>query len=466
MSPPPETAHRTLRRRLLGFLLPSLALMLIFSLLADYRIALDPAQEAYDHALADDAVALAGRVRHQDGVVRVDLPAVAEAMLRNDSIDKEFLAVYGPNGELLSGDADLVPEPVAVGRRPLLTDATLRGHLVRKASLRVDTPGGPVTVAVAETVHKRQRTASKILAAMVLPNLLLTGATLLVVFFGIRSGLAPLDHLSEEIARRSPHDLSPLPKVEIPGEAAPLVAAMDGLIEDLRAAVQAQQAFLANAAHQLKTPIAGLQTQLELAAQELTGEHRERVARLGEATVRVGHLAHQLLALARSGPEANLGYEFRPVDLAALLQQSASSWFDVALGKDIDLGFEAEPAPIQGSEWLLRELVANLIDNALRYTPPGGVITARSGVGEDGRPFVEVEDSGPGIPEDQRDKVFERFYRPEGSPGIGTGLGLAIVREVAERHHAAIDLRPAGPAGGTVIRASFPASSAPVKALS
>lgn len=430
--------------------------MLVASLLADYRIAYDPAQEAYDHALSDDAVALAGRISFHGGRLEVDLPAAAEAVLRNDSADQEFLAIYGPRGELLAGDADLAPEPVAAGRRPFLNDATLRGQHIRKATYRADTAGGPVTVAVAETTRKRQRTASKILVAMVLPNLLLIVATLLVVFFGIRSGLAPLDHLGQEIGRRSPHDLTPLPKGNIPGEAGPLVDAMNGLIEDLRVAAQAQQSFLANAAHQLKTPIAGLQTQLELAAAEVPAGYRERVAKLSEATERVGHLAHQLLAFARSGPEANLVYEFRPVDLADLLHQSASTWFDAALRKNIDLGFEAEPAVIHGSEWLLRELLANLMDNALRYTPADGVVTARSGTGADGRPFVEVEDSGPGIPDSERERVFERFYRPEGSPGTGTGLGLAIVKEVAERHLAAIDVSESGPAGGTRVRVSFP----------
>lgn len=452
----PEGARRTLRQRLLTFLLFPLLALLVASLAVDYRIADGPAQEAYDHALADDAVALASRVHVHGLATEVDLPAAAEAVLRSDSTDLEFLAAYGPEGELLAGDADLRPDPLPPGLNPHLTDATLRSYRVRKATYRIETPRGAVTVVVAETTRKRESTASKILAAMIFPNILLIIAVLVLVYLGVRSGLAPLNHLSEEIARRSPHDLRPLPKGEAPAEAEPLINAMDGLIDDLRAAAVAQQAFLANAAHQLRTPLAGLQTQLELAVEELPERYRHRIAHLRDATGRLGHLAHQLLALARSGPEANLAHERRPVDCAGLLQASASAWFDAALAREVDLGFEPEEAFVQGSEWLLRELLANLIDNAIQYTPPGGVVTARSGLDGEGRPFLEVEDSGPGIPEAEHQRIFERFYRAEGAPCTGTGLGLAIVKEVAERHGAAVAIAGAGPQGGTRMRVTFP----------
>jgi len=230
---------------------------------------------------------------------------------------------------------------------------------------------------------------------------------------------------------------------------------MNSLMDDLRTAVVAQQVFLANAAHQLKTPLAGLQTQLELAAEEIPVEYRNRIVNLRDATRRLGHLAHQLLALARSGPEANVSHERRRVDLGRLLEANASRWFDSALSRNIDLGFETESVMVDGSEWLLRELLANLIDNALQYTPHGGHVTARSGTDAAGQPYIEVEDSGPGIPEAERGRIFDRFYRPEGTLGAGTGLGLAIVKEVAERHDAMIDLANATPQGGTYVRVTF-----------
>lgn len=448
----------TLRKRLFVFLLVPMTALLVVSLAVYYRIAFIPANEAYDHALADDVVALGDRLRLGSEGLELDLPAAAEAVLRSDSTDQEYIAVYGPNGRLLAGDSDLHPSAVSAGHPPLLSDDRLHDRRVRKASYSLETPRGTATIAVAETINKRKQTGAKILAAMIAPNVLLILATLALVYVGIRSGLAPLTRLGEEIGRRSPHDLSPLPREAVPGEAEPLVNAIGTLIDDLRVAATAQQAFLANAAHQLKTPLAGLQTQLELAVAELPVEYRQRVANLRDASFRLGHLAHQLLALARSGTDTDISHEHRPVALPELLSENASAWYDEALRQDIDLGFELEEATATGSEWLLRELVANLIDNALKYTPPGGRITARTGTDQERRPFVEIEDSGPGIPAAERERIFERFYRAEGTPGAGTGLGLAIVKEVADRHQAVIELADAMPAGGTRIRVSFPPS--------
>lgn len=450
----------TLRRRLLALLVLPMAALLILSLAFDYRIAFEPAADAYDHALSDDAVALAGRVRYLDSRLQVDLPAAAEAVLRTDRSDEEFLSIYGPTGQLLAGDADLLPEPANRGKNPSLSDGKFRGKKIRKASYRIDTAAGEVVVTVAETTHKRERAGSKILAAMLLPNILLIIGTLSLVYVGVQRGLMPLTQLSEEISKRSPHDLGPLPQRDVPAEAQPLVKAMDGLIEDLRTASAAQQAFLANAAHQLKTPLAGLQTQLELHAQELPAEYANRAQRLLDATRRLGHLTHQLLALARSAPEANLVQEKRPVDLGKLLESCASTWFDQALAHNIDLGFDAAPALIQGSEWMLREMLANLIDNALRYTPDGGTINVRSGMDKNCA-FVEVEDTGPGIPADQQHRIFERFYRINETVSEGSGLGLAIVKEVADRHAARIELKHASSETGTLIRLQFPPESNP-----
>ncbi len=212
---------------------------------------------------------------------------------------------------------------------------------------------------------------------------------------------------------------------DFPAEAQPLIQAMDGLIDDLRSASAAQQAFLANAAHQIKTPLAGLQAQLELHAQELPAEYAPRAQHLLEGSRRLGHLTHQLLALARSGQEANLVQEKRPVDLGQLLEPSASTWFDQAMKHNIDLGFEANPAIVSGSEWMLREMLSNLIDNALRYTQDGGTITVRSGE-ECNRPFLEVEDNGPGIPPDKKNLIFERFYRLNESSSEGSGLERSL----------------------------------------
>jgi two-component system sensor histidine kinase TctE len=453
-----EHSPGTLRWRLLLLLSVPLTVMLLISLAIDYRIAFEPASEAYDHALTDDVVALAGRVSFLDGKFQVDLPAAAEAVLRTNRNDKEYLSIYGPGDRLLAGDADLHPDPRLLGVNPRLSDAEFRGQKIRKASYSIDTADGEITITVAETTNKRESAGSKILAGMMLPNILMLLAALGIVYVGVRQGLAPLTHLSEQIGRRAPHDLGPLPRGEVPAEAEPLIVAMDGLIGDLRSAAMAQQAFLANAAHQLKTPLAGLQTQLELHVEELPEDYRKRGVRLLEATRRLGRLTHQLLALARSGSDADISQERRPVDLGILLESSASGWFDRALAREIDLGFEAERVVVDGSEWLLRELLANMIDNALIYTPSGGKVTARCGIDANGQPYVEVEDNGPGIPVAERERIFERFYRAEGSAGLGTGLGLAIVKEVAERHGATIGVQSSTPEGGTCLRVTFPAT--------
>lgn len=444
----------TLRRRLLTLLgLPMLALLFL-SIAVDYHIAYEPAADAYDHALSDDAIALSGRIRYLDARLQVDFPAAAEAVLRTDRSDEEFLSIYGPNDELLTGDADLRPDPPKQGKNPALSDGQFRGMKVRKSTYRLETAGGLVSVTVAETTHKREKAGSKILAAMLLPNILLIIGTLALVYIGVRRGLSPLTDLSKEISQRTPHDLSPLPQRDVPAEAQPLVQAMDGLIDDLRSASAAQQAFLANAAHQLKTPLAGLQAQLELHVQELPAQYTQRARRLLDGTQRLGHLAHQLLALARSGQDANLVQEKRPVDLSRLLESCASGWFDQAMQRHIDLGFEANPAVVLGSEWMLREMLSNLIDNAMRYTQDGGTITVRSGLAHD-HPFIEVEDNGPGIPADQQNRIFERFYRINGTIPEGSGLGLAIVKEVADRHNAVVELKTTSSKTGTLIRIQF-----------
>ena len=229
-----DNSPGTLRWRLLLLLSVPLTVMLLISLALDYRIAFEPASEAYDHALTDDVVALAGRVSFLDGKFQVDLPAAAEAVLRTNRSDKEYLSIYGPGERLLAGDADLHPDPRLLGANPRLSDAEFRGQKIRKASYSIDTADGEVTITVAETTNKRESAGSQILAGMMLPNILMLLAALGIVYVGVRQGLAPLMHLSEQIGRRSPHDLGPLPRGEVPAEAEPLIVAMDGLISDLR----------------------------------------------------------------------------------------------------------------------------------------------------------------------------------------------------------------------------------------
>jgi len=272
--------------------------------------------------------------------------------------------------------------------------------------------------------------------------------------------------LRDQIARRSARDLAALDESQVPGEVRPLTQALNRLFATVAEAANAQHRFLANAAHQLRTPLAGLQAQLELLSNDLREQGasdpalRERVARLHAGMQRLGHTANQLLALARAEPAANPGGDFRTLDLADLAKDGVAAHFDRALAAHIDLGLEAEPAPTQASDWLLRELLANLIDNALTYTPAGGSVTVRCAtVSELRQVFLEVEDDGPGIPESERVRVFERFYRVAGERE-GNGLGLAIVEEIARAHGAAVTLTSAAGGRGTRVRVMFAASGA------
>jgi two-component system sensor histidine kinase TctE len=452
--------HATLRGRLLISLAVPLLALLALSVVADYRTALRLANESYDYVLTGTAMALASRLEHDadDAPIEVDLPPAADAILRTDQEDTILYAVIDRNGRLVVGDRDLARLPLAPATSPpTLSDAWVGGSPVRVVSYAYSSDTLQATVMVAETTRKRDRAANKILSAIIWPNLVLIGATLLLVLAVVRFSLQPLDTLGAQIAARTPSDLSPIPDGDVPGEARPLVSALNRLLGNLDAAGHAQQLFLSNAAHQLRTPLAGLLTQLELAARALPAEARPRLERLQAATQRLAHSTHQMLALARSSRDALSAEEStrRPVELGSLFEDGASDFIDAALARRIDLGFEAAPARVNGSDWMLRELLANLLDNAIKYTPAGGHVTARCGTDDTGAAWLEVEDDGPGIPEAERQRVFERFYRLGDSGVEGTGLGLAIVREVAERHDAVISLDAGAEGCGTRIRIIF-----------
>jgi two-component system sensor histidine kinase TctE len=317
-------------------------------------------------------------------------------------------------------------------------------------------------VQVAETTYKRQRLLRYIVLSSLVPTVLIALATLLIVWFGVKRGLEPLDLLSEEIRRRSPRDLRPVEAASAPEEAKPLVGALNALLEEVAEANQNQQRFLANAAHQLRTPLAGLQAHTELAlAQSVPESCRAELEQVHLATVRTARLANQLLALARAEPGGGLAAGLGPVDLRQMVQGAADEWVHRAMARDLDLGFDLSEARVLGDPFLLREALANLVHNSLEHTPAGGHVTVRTELRtEDGRPMLEVEDEGPGIPPAERERVLERFYRVPGTTGTGSGLGLAIVREIAGLHGAVVEIGEPR-AGGRGCRVALIFPSAP-----
>jgi two-component system sensor histidine kinase TctE len=309
-------------------------------------------------------------------------------------------------------------------------------------------------VLVAETTNKRARAAREFLLTSMLPGLLIALATLLIVWFGVGRGLWPLTRLSEELKARSPRDLRPIDSAAAPEETRALVSALNGLLEELAQASRNQQRFLADAAHQLRTPLAGLQAHTELAlAQPLPESCRVHLEHVHQATIRTARLANQLLALARAEPGARGGTS--DVNLRSVVEGEADAWVHEALARDVDLGFELATAPVKGDAMLLREALANLVHNAIQYSASGGRVTVRTGK-RGGASFAEVEDDGPGIAPQERERVLERFYRVPGTPGTGSGLGLAIVREIAGGHGARIELADGAGARGCRVALTFP----------
>ena len=443
-------AARSLRAHLLRMLLPPIAALLALGAVVAYYPSAEPTTEAYDQALVDIGIALGAHIRATPTEYRFELPAAVEQVLRTDRYDVIFYRVLSPSGLHIAGDPTL---PAPPGDAPA-HDALFNGQKVRVVSVESPCGGSTCTVLVAETTNKRARAAREFLLTSMLPGILIALATLLIVWFGVKRGLWPLARLSEELKARSPRDLRPIDAAAAPEETRPLVAALNGLLEEVAHAAQNQQRFLANAAHQLRTPLAGLQTHTELAlAQPLPESCRVHLEQVHQATIRTARLANQLLALARAEPGGRGSAS--EVNLRSLVESEADAWVHQALAREVDLGFELEPAPVKGDALLLREALANLVHNAVEYSHEGGHVTVRTGR-RDGRSFAEVEDDGPGIAPHERERVLERFYRVPGTPGTGSGLGLAIVREIAAGHGARMELAAGAGGRGCRVALTFP----------
>jgi two-component system sensor histidine kinase TctE len=332
----------------------------------------------------------------------------------------------------------------------------MRGTDVRAITLSTLVNGEPILIGVAETRVKRQQLKLRIFWSLLVTELLLLLLVILVVRLVLGKGFQPLQEIQGELSARRPDDLSPLPLSSAPQEIAPFVRAINELLQRAQASGRAKQEFLANVAHQLRTPLAGFKTQLEWLR-----EHRrddtdtaQSVDLMLASTDRMVRQANQLLALARSDPGDFQPQRLGRISLDQLVSASVQQFVQQALKKNIDIGFNLQPTEVNGDSFLLRDLVDNLVDNAIRYTPPGGQVTV-SCLQLDGRGVLRVEDNGPGIPDAEKAHVFERFYRLDQTQP-GSGLGLAIVKDIAIDHHAQVTLS-AGHAGlGTIVSVEFP----------
>lgn len=453
----------SLRRQLLIWLLIPILLLWGFGAVMAYITALRFTNLANDRSLFDTTLALAGQIKRVDDKITVDLPRAALNMLEMDPYDKVYYSVRGSNEELISGQEGLPSFPAEseiISKQPIYYDGIFRGQRIRVASLYTsvgDNPGGLIHVQVAETLEKRKTLANEIVINLAVPQLLMIALAGILVWYGIGRGLDPLRPLQEEIESRSHLDLSPIGEEDAPREVKPLIHAINDLLQRLGRTLAAQQRFIADAAHQLRTPLAGLKTQAELALRQTGKEevHRALKYLLGNSE-RAIHLVNQLLVLARAEPGKAKALAFSRVDVNELAREVSKDWIHHALSKNIDLGFEGadESVFVRGESVLLKEMLGNLIDNAIRYTQAGGRVTV--GVrGSQDKGVLSVEDNGPGISVEDRERVFERFYRILGTATDGCGLGLAIVREIACTHGAEVDLINRDGAPGTLVEVRF-----------
>jgi signal transduction histidine kinase len=453
----------SLRRQLLWYLLIPVGTLSLISIGLAFYLGEKFLTIAYDENLFDTTETLARQIHVSGGRVSVDLPPVAWEMLRYDGYDKIFPSVKWADGELIAGDADLPDPPGGSNRigKAIYHDGVYKGYAVRIASLYMPVSeagkGREILIQTAETLVKRHKVTEEIIWGVVLPQLILVILAAISVWIGVKRGLGPLHVVSQAIGNRSHLDLRPVAETDVPQEAKPLLRSINDLMQRLNRVLHTQRRFIADAAHQLRTPIAGLKTQTEFAMRQTDLEAIQRVLpRIHTSVERSNRLINQLLKLARSEALLDQPQTFDPIDLNQLLREVTAEWVPAALEKDVDLGYEnrnGSTVVVKGNNMLLREMLANVLDNAIRYSPERGKITVR--LSNDPRPLISVEDTGPGIPAEERERVFERFYRLSGNAGEGSGLGLAIVREIADAHGARVSIAERADGNGARVNIAF-----------
>jgi two-component system, OmpR family, sensor histidine kinase TctE len=463
---PSARPQRSLFGDILDWLLVPLLLLWPLSVVIIWLSAQAIANRPFDRELTETARTLARRVMVPLAAVpraQINLPEVSVAILRGEESDSFYFQILGTRGERVAGDPvlpvpDETPKPDGEVR---LRDDEIDGRAVRVAYLWVPdvaTSSGdlaPPLVQVAETLDKRSQLATEIARGVMLSQFAILPLAVVLIWFALTRGLRPLDDLQRRIRQRAIGDLSPIDESAAPEEVSPLVAAINDLLSRLDRSIGVQKHFLADAAHQLKTPLAGLRMQAELAQREADGGDAKAVKRslhqIARSSQQAAHMVNQLLAMARA-EDTKEARRVTPFNLSALATDVVHDFVPRAMAKGLDLGFEGPGAKdaaaprVVGEAVLVRELIRNLVDNAVQYTPGGGAVTVRLLPDPYGQVVVlQVEDNGPGIPESERELVFQPFYRALGTEVDGSGLGLAIVREIAERHGGKVDIEATNP---------------------
>jgi two-component system sensor histidine kinase TctE len=452
-------ADSSLQKTITTRLLLPVILFLLFESSISYWVTIHYVDQTHDSSLLDSVRSLKQEIKVENEKIYIELSENALEIFTWNDQDKTYFKIATQKQGVLAGDSYLPkPQQKINWEEPVFFNSYYHNESVRIAAIQVKNQNlpEPVYIYVAETLNKRNKMATDILLADLIPQLFFTLLISLYLFKGVIRGLSPLHHLTDQLAQRSPHDLSPLSETHVVTEVRALTDTINQLLARLSSAITTQQRFISNAAHQLRTPLAGLKLQTEVALREDNiSSMRPALYQMQSSADRASHLITQLLTLARSSPIEG-SHQLNHLDLRQLVRNVCIEWVPAALEKKIELCFDdpKQGVWVRGDALLLSELLANLIDNAISYGAQSGHIFIKlvSGL----HPYLLVADDGLGIPLSEQEHIFERFYRIQGSQGVGCGLGLAIVKEIADLHHAQVQLVPRkNNQTGTCIKVSF-----------
>ncbi|WP_227815535.1 sensor histidine kinase [Nitrogeniibacter aestuarii] len=455
----------SLRARLARWMLPPLAALIAINAALSYLGALDAVDRAYDRSLGASIRSIAERVHSLEGDISVDIPSSTFATFDADTPERVYHAIFAPDGHLVTGYAELTP-PAGLRDDGSLrfAGADFRGIPIRVGAMRKRlydpalAGGDLVTIVFAESTDSRRSLATDLFVESLKRQVLIIGLGAVVLLFALRSAFRPLLALHDTIEQRDEEDLTPIVAKDVPSEVHPLIRAINHHMERISTMLASRRRFLTDAAHQIRTPLAVLTTQAEVGVRQTDpAAMRDTFRHVLRSLGNTQRMANQLLALSRAEPANGLIGDKAPCDLTDLAREVAADLVPLALARDIEIAFEGEAAtPLAGNEAMLREMVANLVDNAIRYSSAGTQVVVSTACHPDAIE-LRVTDQGPGIAPEERELVFRRFYRILGQGNAeGSGLGLAIVREIAHAHRGRITLE-SGPDGrGLQVRIRFP----------
>ena len=445
----------SLRRQLLKRLLWPLILILLAGSVFAYFFALRAAMNAYDLGLLNDALDLSKQVEIRQGEMNINLPLAAQQMLQTNNEDRESYAAWDDSGRLFLGTSKLLLSgALPADESHVFQNVVLDGERNRVVVLRANLEGNDFFIAVSQTMHGRNHLTERIFASILVPEALLVLISIAIVFWSVQQGLSPVLLLRNEIASRSSINLRPIEETPAPAELAPIIHGINELLTNLAAAFASHRRFIADAAHQLRTPLASLSSQIEVCLNRPPEDIKGFLRQMLATTQRTTHLANQLLSLARLEHTEQFMYEVASVDLGKVFLEATTDIVTLAARKGVELDFDLRPCQMRGSSLMLREMLTNLLDNAVRYTPTGGNVAVSLQTDEQNITLI-VEDNGSGVPADELGKLGIPFHRLASSQMEGCGLGLAIVREIARLHGAEVHFGQGTGGRGLQVRIQF-----------